>query len=385
MLSFASGAKPGSVAQHTGVNHFNRYVTQRAGAAVVGGGAPPGSVDPVSAAVRRDAARVDGRVTGAATQSSVQLLSMDPECVDWPVHGAELLDFCRYLYDVVGVSPTSVNTYLFQVQRHLRLVGRAVDAERPPLLKALMQRMLAMPRASLFKEPCTRELMTAVALDASAAMGVRTAAVLAWFLTLRLGSVTLQSVSEYDPVFCVRRCDVEVDPEGRFAKFTLRKGKNDSHNRGGARFLMAASPQAGFCPLQFLRTYLESTQQFPVDEPLLRHPDGRHVVRAHVVALLKRHAAALGMDSAHISGHSLRIGSGTALAAGGVDVESVMLWGGWSTEQGCLRYLRLTSGQAFRISDILSLDGGGLRARADSVPDWRQGSASMVLSSRVRL
>ncbi len=81
----------------------------------------------------------------------------------------------------------------------------------------------------------------------------------------------------------------------------------------------------------------------------------RIVTSQHAIKQVKRHAALLGLDPRWYAGHSIRIGGGTAMTSAQSPLADIMLQGGWATEDGCLRYLRMTLERAQRIGKALSL------------------------------
>jgi hypothetical protein len=174
---------------------------------------------------------------------------------------------------------------------------------------------------------------------------------------LRMGQMALRKAWEFDPDYDVLRRDVEFLNSGstRYVRLLIKRGKVDKWNKGGARFLMAASDDSEFCPLKFFEAYFKASMHLPAGEPLFRHADGSNVTMPQVSRCIKRHATKLGLDPEFYASHSIRIGGATALRAQGVSMSDIMQHGGWTTQEGCLRYLQLTQGTAMNLSRALHL------------------------------
>lgn len=267
-----------------------------------------------------------------------------------------VLEYVRYLFDIIGLTnPYSIATYVSEVKRQSFITyGR--ELHTPALYKAWLHRMRQVPRPRHHKAPAPRALVLNIVMRDRASPATRITTMLAWYCCCRLGELTQRRVREFKPVFSILRRDIFFDPEGKYVRFRLPHSKGDKYNQGGDRFLMAASPGAPFCPVQMVRKFYDETAHFAEDEPFLRHADGRNVTRRHVVDLLKKVAKEMGLDPATLSGHSLRIGSATAQTEAGVPVDLILAWGNWTTFEGAMRYMRMTSGRATIASEALRLD-----------------------------
>ena len=304
----------------------------------------------------------------------------------------EMFDFVRYLYDEIGVSPDTISNYVSQVVTRYELMNERLVVS--PICAQWIRRAKQLPRTSHFKEPITREVIWSLATDDSVDLAIRLAAVLAWFLCLRLGQLVGDTVVAYDDTFDLLRKDCVVVSPQQLVQLRLRKGKSDTYNLGTVRHLVAASPSEPFCPVRLVERYLKETSRFAADEPLLRRSsDGRIVTREPVVQMLKRHAQQAGIPAEFVSGHSLRIGSATAMKAGGLAEEEILYWGQWSAPTSMHRYVRGTVGRAADITDALAVGPGPVvGALAGEIPiPVRQRfpdsglQPSAVLSSRPRL
>lgn len=288
------------------------------------------------------------------------MLKGDAETWDPDIEGdgsqSVILEYVRYLFDIIGITnPYSIATYVAEVKRQ-SFITHGRELHTPALYRAWLDRMRQVPRPRHHKAPAPRALVLNIVMRERASLATRITTMLAWYCCCRLGELTQRRVREFKPVFSILRRDIYFDPEGRYVRFRLPCSKGDRYNQGGDRFLMAASPGAPFCPVQLVRQFYDATAHFADDEPFLRHVDGRNVTRRHVVTLLKTVASEMGLDPATLSGHSLRIGSATAQTEAGVPVDLILAWGNWTTFEGAMRYMRMTSGRATVASQALRLD-----------------------------
>jgi len=124
---------------------------------------------------------------------------------------------------------------------------------------------------------------------------------------------------------------------------TLRRSKTDQEGQGRA----VGIPMGLFmatCPVRALRAWIEAAQLVsgalfrPIDRHGNMKPDR---LTAHAVArIVKRSAAAAGLDAAAFSGHSLRAGLATAAAAAGAGDRSIQKQTGHTSRAMLDRYIR---------------------------------------------
>jgi site-specific recombinase XerD len=278
-----------------------------------------------------------------------------------PSDGGEVWQFARYCWDVRGVAASTLEGYVSSAVKYARVMqGRLLVV--PQLYRDWMARLKQLPVTSHAKQPVSRQFMLELVSRTRTSLATRVAAIMCYFTGMRLGELVASKVAEYDPMFTVTRGDIHFDPEMRFVKFTNKGGKSDVLNRGTERYLMAAGDGAVFCPVKFLRQLWDLNLGAPADKPFLQHADGKMVTRRHVVDLLKRVAADLGIDPASVAGHTLRISAATHLAEEGVAMSEIQIFGGWLTPEVCMRYLRWTDARLQRMSKALTLRPGPVRA-----------------------
>jgi integrase len=141
--------------------------------------------------------------------------------------------------------------------------------------------------------------------------------------------------------------DVQFTTVG--AVVTLRRSKTDQE--GASRKIgIPKGTRLDTCPVRALRAWLDAAV---ISEGAIFRAVDRH---GHVAAapltgrsvdrIVKRAAAAAGLDAAAFSGHSLRAGLATAAAAAGASERSIMQQTGHKSERMVRRYIR--DGELFR-------------------------------------
>ena len=129
---------------------------------------------------------------------------------------------------------------------------------------------------------------------------------------------------------------------------TLRRSKTDPEGQGREVGIPFGSTPAT-CPVRAMRQWLEclGVEAGPVFRPI--HRNGRIAARRlsdkAVALVVKRWAAAAGMDSSEFAGHSLRSGLATSAAAAGVSERAIMAQTGHRSLVTLRKYIR--SGSLF--------------------------------------
>lgn len=135
--------------------------------------------------------------------------------------------------------------------------------------------------------------------------------------------------------------DVEDTTEGLIV--TLRRSKTDQEGQG-RRIGIPYGSTPTTCPVRALRAWIAAgtIAGGPLFRPINRHGQVAAArLSAQTVALVvKRAAAAAGLDPAKYSGHSLRAGLATAAAAAGVSERAIMDQTGHRSVTMVRRYIR---------------------------------------------
>ena len=134
--------------------------------------------------------------------------------------------------------------------------------------------------------------------------------------------------------------DCEFTTEGLVV--TLRRSKTDQDGEGRKIGLpYGSNPHT--CPVRSLRAYLDAAGIVtgPLFRSITRHGRVGEKISAYAVALIvKRYAAAAGLDSRKYAGHSLRAGLATSAAAAGVSERAIMNQTGHRSTAMVRRYIR---------------------------------------------
>jgi site-specific recombinase XerD len=141
--------------------------------------------------------------------------------------------------------------------------------------------------------------------------------------------------------------DAEVTRDGLVV--TLRRSKTDQEGQGRKVGIPYGSDPAT-CPVRAFQAWLEASgiTEGAVFRPITRHgrmQPGRLSANA-VASVVKRYAAAAGLDPARYAGHSLRAGLATAAAIGGASERAIMAQTGHKSVNMVRRYIR--DGSLFR-------------------------------------
>ncbi len=141
--------------------------------------------------------------------------------------------------------------------------------------------------------------------------------------------------------------DCEFTSEGLVV--TLRRSKTDQEG-GGRKLGIPYGSNPETCPVRSLKAYLEASGIAAglLFRPITRHGRlGPRGLSPYGVALVvKRYAAAAGLDRSRYAGHSLRAGLATSAAAAGVSERAIMNQTGHRSANMVRRYIR--DGSLFR-------------------------------------
>ena len=141
--------------------------------------------------------------------------------------------------------------------------------------------------------------------------------------------------------------DVAVTREGLVV--TIRRSKTDQEGEGRKLGIPYAS-HLETCPVRSFQDWLERSgiTEGPLFRPIDRF--GRmaaiRLSAAAVADIVKRYAAAVGLDATEFAGHSLRSGLATSAAAAGASERSIMRQTGHRSEKMVRRYIK--DGSLFR-------------------------------------
>jgi integrase len=139
----------------------------------------------------------------------------------------------------------------------------------------------------------------------------------------------------------LNREDIDFTADGLVV--TLRKSKTDQDGQGRKVGLPYGS-NPDTCPVRSLRAWLDASgiAAGPLFRRVNRHGQllAQRMSGAAVALVVKRHAAAAGLDAAKYSGHSLRAGLATSAAIAGASDRSIMAQTGHRSVNMVRRYVR---------------------------------------------
>ena len=135
--------------------------------------------------------------------------------------------------------------------------------------------------------------------------------------------------------------DLVVRPGGLVV--TLRRSKTDQEGQGTVKGIPRGR-SAATCPVRAVEAWLRAAQlrSGPLFRPVDRHGhvSARRLAPFTVVRVVKRLAAAAGLDPSQYAGHSLRAGLATAAAQAGASERAIMRQTGHHSERMVRRYIR---------------------------------------------
>lgn len=141
--------------------------------------------------------------------------------------------------------------------------------------------------------------------------------------------------------------DMQECPEG--LRVTVRRSKTDQEGEGQVKGI-PASVNADLCPVKAVKAWIAAAgiEDGALFRGVNRHgkPSSPRLCDRAVADVVKRTAAAAGLDPALFSGHSLRAGLATSAAAAGVSERAIMATTGHKSERMVRRYIR--DGNLFR-------------------------------------
>jgi integrase len=148
--------------------------------------------------------------------------------------------------------------------------------------------------------------------------------------------------------------DVAVTRDGLVV--TIRRSKTDQEGEGRKIGIPYAS-HLETCPVRSLQDWLEKSgiTQGPLFRPIDRFGKMASIrlSAAAVADIVKRYAAAVGLDATEFAGHSLRSGLATSAAAAGASERSIMRQTGHRSEKMVRRYIK--DGSLFRENAVAAV------------------------------
>ena len=222
------------------------------------------------------------------------------------------------------------------VVRGIKRAPRLPSRPRLPLTSLLLQaiKMTWAPRAA--------EADT-VMLWAACCMG--------FFGFMRAGEFTVKSAQEVDEETCLSARDVAVDSHANpsVIRVHLKQSKTDPFRHGVDIFL--GRTEAALCPVAAILAYCAIRPA--TASPFFIFGDGTPLTREKLVAAVRNALSQLGINTAHYSGHSFRVGAATTAAHIGLSADTIKMLGRWESS-AYERYVRTPRESLAAISRQLS-------------------------------
>ena len=134
--------------------------------------------------------------------------------------------------------------------------------------------------------------------------------------------------------------DVQFVKEGLIIQ--IRRSKTDQTGEG--RKIAVPRGRFGICPVNAVEAWLNTATiaAGPLFRPIMKNGlvCGKRLSSQAVALILKGYAAAVGLDAANISGHSLRAGLVTSAAMAGVSTWKIKAQTGHKSDVMVARYIR---------------------------------------------
>ena len=301
---------------------------------------------------RQDRARAPG--TRAASRSKVsELLAYCHRFHVDPMHMNEV-QVCLWVEYLAsrGIAPATIRNKVSHARGYMRLAGaclvgfnhvrvsRAIEA-------VLRRRDYVSVKKDAIPAPLLRAALQEMNDDHNGLM-VRTAVLLMFYGALRQSEVAPPTIRAFDPLVHLTRGDVHLDHQ---VTVNIKAGKN--LQRYDQRKMSTLSPTGDplTCPLQAVRTVLDTTPGLPMHAPLLVFVDKTTPIpTSYLRGEWARIMRAIGADHTLYSLHSLRKASATLAHSGGCSELEVQRHGGWSSS--AYRTYIQTDNQ--KVNDILS-------------------------------
>ena len=169
---------------------------------------------------------------------------------------------------------------------------------------------------------------------------------------LRAGEMTVQSDSSFDPSVNLVMDDIAIDNPANptLVRVSIKASKTDPFRKGVSIFL--GRTYNDICPIAALLAYLAAQGQQGAG-PLFHFKDGHYLTRQCFVEHVRTALQQSGINPAHYSGHSFRIGAATTAAACGLEDSLIQTLGRWEST-AYLRYIRIPREQLASVSRCLS-------------------------------
>lgn len=253
---------------------------------------------------------------------------------DLPSLPADVATLCAYLADCAdSYKLATIERRMASIGKAHRLAGHSDPTKNEQTHLVMKGIRRALGRAQNQKAPAVTEIIQAmVAQLPSTPAGKRDRAL------LLLGFAGAFRRSE---LVALDLADMQSTGAGLIV--TIRKSKTDQEGEGTTKGIpLGLNPYT--CPVRAVRAWIDAAGLVSgaLFRPIDRHGNVKpgRLSSDSVARIVKRAAAAAGLDALDFSGHSLRAGLATAAAAAGVSERAIMNQTGHKSQAMVRRYIR---------------------------------------------
>ncbi|CAC5424848.1 unnamed protein product [Mytilus coruscus] len=168
---------------------------------------------------------------------------------------------------------------------------------------------------------------------------IETASVISFFGFLRYGEITVIKSEQFEPA--INLCISDISFKDNVANFHLQQSKTDPFRKGID--IQLHKINSHICPYRVLKRYLEIRKTFMSSyqntDPLFVSIGNLAMEREFFITKIRHVLELCGYDPKNFSGHSFRIGAGTAAGQANIEDHMIKTLGRWSSD--CyVRYIR---------------------------------------------
>ncbi len=177
------------------------------------------------------------------------------------------------------------------------------------------------------------------------------AACICFFGFLRSGEIVVPSETGYDQSSHLSFGDVRVDDRAnpQYLEIHLKASKTDPFRQGVS--VVVGRTNTDLCPVAAGLAYMAARGSAP--GPLFKFHDGKFLTRDNLVKAVRSALSAAGVEAAHYSGHSFRIGAATTAFGQGVPDVLIKTMGRWESSAYML-YIRTPREQLCAVARSLA-------------------------------
>ena len=248
-----------------------------------------------------------------------------------------------------GLVPQTIKAYLSAI-RFFHIMAGHGDPFAPgalPRLQYVVRGIKRAPRSpSRPRLPLTPPLLQAIK-TCWAPKAAEADTVMLWAAFMRAGKFTVTSAQDVEQETCLSAQDVAVDSHANpsMVRVHLKQSKTDPFRHGVDIFLGRTD---ALCPVAAILAYCAIRPAIAIV-----FEDVSPLTRERLVVAVRSVLSHAGVNTAHYSGHSFRVGAATAAARAGLQEATIKMLGRWESS-AYERYVRMPRESLAAISRQLS-------------------------------